>query len=207
MHRLDTPPAFISSYNQRMLTRPGIGQHSPTMARHRARRRTGKDVLALAVRKDFNAAIVLESELITSFLYAVQNQGKQYKRSRESARQVVDSLPRHEFPYAIRAFAGKTGQLLRGVYHRRSACSTSSSQVTRIGDKGLWRYVSLDLAWNYGTSWLLLLSVKYQNAFKCCSGTHRPSSDIQYHFEKLRTPQCLVECRVLVNTVSRNFNK
>ena len=76
MHRLETPPAFISPYNQRMLARPGIGQHSPTMARHRVRRRVGKDVLALAVRKDFNAAIVIESELITSFLYAVQNQGR-----------------------------------------------------------------------------------------------------------------------------------
>ena len=63
-----------------MLTRPGIGQRSPTMARHRTRRLVGKDVLALAVRKDFNAAIVLESELITSFLYAVQNQGKHYMR-------------------------------------------------------------------------------------------------------------------------------
>ena len=100
------------------------------MARHRARRRTGKDVLALAVRKDFNAAIVLESELITSFLYAVQNQGKQYKRSRESVRQVFDSLPRHKFPYAIRAVAGKIGQLLRGVYHRRLACSKGFQQVT-----------------------------------------------------------------------------
>lgn len=77
MLRLDIPPAFISSYNQRMLTRPGIGQCSPTMARRRARRRSGKDVLALAVRKDFNAAIGHESELITSFLYTVQNQGKQ----------------------------------------------------------------------------------------------------------------------------------
>lgn len=79
MHRLDTPPAFISSYNERMLTRPGIGQHSPTMARHRARRRIGKEVLAKAVKKDFNAAIVRESELITSFLYAVQNQEKDFR--------------------------------------------------------------------------------------------------------------------------------
>lgn len=86
VHRLDTPPAFISSYNQRMLTRPGIGQHSPTMARHRARRRTGKDVLALAVRKDFNAAIVLESELITSFLYAVQNQDKNFRKRFEPSK-------------------------------------------------------------------------------------------------------------------------
>lgn len=50
------------------------------MARRHAHQRVGKDVLALAVRKDFNAAIVFESELITSFLYAAQNQGKHRKR-------------------------------------------------------------------------------------------------------------------------------
>ena len=74
-HRLDCPPAFMSSYNQRMLTRPGIGQLSPTMARHRDRRRVGKDQLALAVRKDFNAASISEVEVITNFLYTVHNQG------------------------------------------------------------------------------------------------------------------------------------
>ena len=82
VHRLDTPPAFISPYNQRMLTRPGIGQRSPTMARRHARQRISKDTLALTIRKDFNAAIVFESELITSFLYAAQNQGKHGKRCR-----------------------------------------------------------------------------------------------------------------------------
>lgn len=112
VHRLDTPPAFVSPYNQRMLTRPGIGQHSPTMARHRARRRISKGALALAVRKDFNAAIVLESELITSFLYAVKNQGKHHKRLWESTRHVVDSLRRQEFPYAIRAV---TDKIVKGV--------------------------------------------------------------------------------------------
>ena len=86
-----------------MLTRPGVGQHSPTMARHRARRRIGKDLLALAVRKDFNAAIVLESELITSFLYAVPNKGKQLSAIAESIFQGVNSLHRQEFPYALRA--------------------------------------------------------------------------------------------------------
>lgn len=45
------------------------------MARHKDRRRVGKDQLALAVRKDFNAATVMESEVITSFLYAIHNQG------------------------------------------------------------------------------------------------------------------------------------
>ena len=65
----------MNPYNQRMLTRPGIGQLSPTMARHRDRRRVGKQELALAVRKDFNAASVSEVEVITNFLYTVHNQG------------------------------------------------------------------------------------------------------------------------------------
>jgi len=59
-----------------MLTRPGIGLLSPTMARHKDRRRMGKDQLAIAVRKVFNAASVAESELLTSFLYVVHNQGR-----------------------------------------------------------------------------------------------------------------------------------
>lgn len=45
------------------------------MARPKDRRRVGKDQLALAVRKDFNAATATELELVTSFLYTVQNQG------------------------------------------------------------------------------------------------------------------------------------
>ncbi|KAL6717159.1 mdj1 protein precursor [Lecanora helva] len=73
-HRLEMPPAFTSAYNQRMLSRPGIGQLSPTMARHRERQRVGKDQLALAVRKDFSAATAPESEIIPNFLYAVHNQ-------------------------------------------------------------------------------------------------------------------------------------
>ena len=75
-HRLQTPSAFSSSYNQRILSRPGIGWSSPTMAVHKDRRRVSKDVLALAVRKDFKDAMVHESEAITSFLYSVHNQGE-----------------------------------------------------------------------------------------------------------------------------------
>ena len=71
------------------------------MTRHRARRRIGKDVLALAVRKDFNAAIALESELITSFVYAVQNQGKTCEQMQQSNQQLFDSPRRQKFPYAI----------------------------------------------------------------------------------------------------------
>ena len=101
-----------------MLTRPGIGQHSPTMARHRARRRIGKDILALAVRKDFNAAIVFESELITSFLYAVRNQGKHEMRFGISLAKVLKS-PRQKFPYAVRAVAGKIGASREGCHDPR----------------------------------------------------------------------------------------
>lgn len=75
-HRLNTPSAFSSSFNQRILSRPGIGWSSPTMAVHKNRRRISKDNLALAVRKDFKDAMVHESDAITSFLYSVHNQGQ-----------------------------------------------------------------------------------------------------------------------------------
>ena len=78
-HHLDTPPAFTSSHNQSILTQPGIGQRSPIMARHKHRQRISKDHLALAVRKDFNAAMTVELELISSFLYTVHNQGKHFR--------------------------------------------------------------------------------------------------------------------------------
>ncbi|MCJ1461378.1 hypothetical protein MMC28_011760 [Mycoblastus sanguinarius] len=78
-HHLDTPPAFTSSHNQSILTQPGIGQRSPIMARHKHRQRISKDHLALAVRKDFNAAMTVELELISSFLYTVHNQEKNFR--------------------------------------------------------------------------------------------------------------------------------
>jgi len=46
------------------------------MARSKDKRRVSKDHLALAVRKDFNAAGVSEQEVITTFLYSVHNQSK-----------------------------------------------------------------------------------------------------------------------------------
>lgn len=45
------------------------------MALRREQRRASKDLLALAVRKDFNAAMASEPETMTSFLYTVQNHG------------------------------------------------------------------------------------------------------------------------------------
>lgn len=75
-HRLNTPSTFSSANNQRILSRPGISQLSPTMTRHKNCRRVGKEHLALAIRKDFNAAMIHELEAITSFLYTVRNQGE-----------------------------------------------------------------------------------------------------------------------------------
>ncbi len=74
-HNLDIAPAFTNSYNQRMLTRPGIGRLSPTMARPKHRRPVSKEELATAVRKDFNDAMLQETDIITSFVYAARNQG------------------------------------------------------------------------------------------------------------------------------------
>ncbi|MCJ1380146.1 hypothetical protein MMC17_003249 [Xylographa soralifera] len=73
-YRLNTPSAFTCAYNQLVLTGPGLGRYSPTMARAKDRRRVSKEQLALAVRKDFNAAGVIEQEVVTSFLYSVHNQ-------------------------------------------------------------------------------------------------------------------------------------
>ena len=74
-HQLDVPPAFLKNNNQRILSQPGIAQHSPTMARRKECRRASKELLAGAVRKEYNAAMIHEQDVIASFIYAVENQG------------------------------------------------------------------------------------------------------------------------------------
>lgn len=51
------------------------------MGQHKDRRRISKENLALAARKDFNAAIISEPDTITSFLYSVHHQGKTNMKS------------------------------------------------------------------------------------------------------------------------------
>ena len=46
------------------------------MARRQDKRRVTKEQLALAVRKDFNATAVNETEVLTSFLYAAKNRSE-----------------------------------------------------------------------------------------------------------------------------------
>ena len=75
-HNLSTPAAFTSPLNQALLTNPGIGRQSPTMARKREKRRTSKEQLALAVRKNFNGAAVSEIDVVVELVYKVRNQGR-----------------------------------------------------------------------------------------------------------------------------------
>lgn len=46
------------------------------MARQKDKRRVGKEHLAMAVRRDFNAAGVSEQEVVTAFLYTVRHLGE-----------------------------------------------------------------------------------------------------------------------------------
>ena len=75
VHRLNTPSAYSELHIQYALTNPqGLGRFSPSMARPTGKRRVPKETLAMAVRKDFNAAAVNETDVVTSFLYSVRNQ-------------------------------------------------------------------------------------------------------------------------------------
>ena len=76
LYQLEVSPPFANSYRERMLTRPGIGQLSPTMARHKARQRASKAKLVMAVKKSFNNAMGSELDIIASFTYSVHNKGR-----------------------------------------------------------------------------------------------------------------------------------
>jgi len=78
-YRLNTPSAFSSSYNQILLSQPGIGRMSPTMARHKERRRQSKDHLAKECRKHFNGLGIQENEVVVDFLYKVRYQDKNFR--------------------------------------------------------------------------------------------------------------------------------
>ena len=77
-HNLSTPAAFTSPLNQALLTNPGIGRQSPTMARKKDKRRVPKDQLALAVRKNFNSAAVNEIDVMVEMVYKVKHQGEEH---------------------------------------------------------------------------------------------------------------------------------
>lgn len=75
-NNIPSPPAFTSPLNQALLTNPGIGRQSPTMARTKDKRRVSKEQLATAVRKHFNGAAVSEIDVVVEMVYKVRNQGE-----------------------------------------------------------------------------------------------------------------------------------
>ncbi|KAF2113301.1 hypothetical protein BDV96DRAFT_613735 [Lophiotrema nucula] len=77
-YRLDTPSGFKNSLSHVILG-SGIGKYSPTMARPKAKRRVPKDQLALAVRKNFNALGVNETDVIVDMLYKARNRDREFR--------------------------------------------------------------------------------------------------------------------------------
>jgi hypothetical protein len=104
-HNLQTPTAFTTPLRQALLTNPGIGRHSPTMARKKEKRRISKEQLALAVRKNFNGAAVSEIDVVVELVYKVRNQGKCLRRDGTGiAIEDIDSLfSRENVPHAFNA--------------------------------------------------------------------------------------------------------
>lgn len=75
-HHLSTPAAFTSPLRQALLTNPGIGRQSPTMARRKEKRRVSKEQLATNVRKHFNGAAVNEIDVVVQLVYKSRNKGE-----------------------------------------------------------------------------------------------------------------------------------
>ncbi|KAK5167079.1 uncharacterized protein LTR77_007809 [Saxophila tyrrhenica] len=78
-HNLPSPAAFTSPLSQALLTNPGIGRQSPSMARKKEKRRVSKDQLALSVRKHFNSAAVNEIDVAAGLFYKVHNKEKAFR--------------------------------------------------------------------------------------------------------------------------------
>ncbi|KAF1946946.1 hypothetical protein EJ02DRAFT_200288 [Clathrospora elynae] len=76
-HRLDCPSAFKNPLAHVVLSQ-GVGLHSPTMAR-KSKRRVEKSQLSLAVRKHFNASLVVENDVIVNWLYASKQNDKEFR--------------------------------------------------------------------------------------------------------------------------------
>jgi histone deacetylase complex subunit SAP30 len=76
VHNLPTPAAFTSPLRQALLTNPGIGRQSPTMARRKDKRSVSKKELGVAVRKHFNGAAINEIDVVVEMVYKVRNKGR-----------------------------------------------------------------------------------------------------------------------------------
>ena len=61
------------------------------MCRKKQKRKVGKEQLALAVRKNFNAAAVSEVEVMVGLLYKVRHQGTVDEGGTNSFRAITDT--------------------------------------------------------------------------------------------------------------------
>jgi hypothetical protein len=95
-YRLDTPSTFSNPLSHVVLGH-GIGRLSPTMARPKAQRRVHKDQLALAVRKNFNALGVSESDVIVDWLYKTKHQGTLIVQAIQKQCRHTNTTPDKEF--------------------------------------------------------------------------------------------------------------
>ena len=93
----------------------GIGRFSPTMAREKSKRRVHKDQLALAVRKNFNALGVTESDVIVDWLYKSKHQGS-LPRPCEPPLTATDSAGRQRVSSTLRAATEMSRSASRHAY-------------------------------------------------------------------------------------------
>lgn len=90
------------------------------MTRRKDCRRVGKEHLALAVRKDFNAAMIHELEAITSFLYTVRNQGELAISTKNGDAKTQTSGNREKLSHAFCSLSDKMNYLWNSC-HRLSS--------------------------------------------------------------------------------------
>ncbi|KAI9726631.1 MAG: hypothetical protein M1828_000998 [Chrysothrix sp. TS-e1954] len=129
---LDAAPSFESSLNQAVLTNPGIGRQSPTMARRKQTRKSSKDQLAIAVRKHFNGLAVNETDVVVDFLYKTKTQELESSLSATETEIKVLYIIISHFIYPV---AVKKGMMLRilafGIAGKDPLHSTRNLQATK----------------------------------------------------------------------------
>ncbi|KAI5845401.1 hypothetical protein BZA05DRAFT_149573 [Tricharina praecox] len=76
-YHLSVPSA--SEPYRNMVLNAGVGRRSPAGRGGGGRGRVAREVLATAVRKNFNAQPIVENEVIVNFLYSVKNQDKKFR--------------------------------------------------------------------------------------------------------------------------------
>jgi hypothetical protein len=122
-YRLDTPSTFKNPLSHVVLGQ-GIGRFSPTMARPKSKRRVQKDQLALAVRKNFNALGVTESDVIVDWLYKSKHQGK--ANTIHAQPPIADRQCRQRVQSTIRAATEVISHRIRHAYTPlRCTCGVS----------------------------------------------------------------------------------